>query len=214
MIEQGPLEQSWRRAWAALRAQGDGAQLMAALLSAYSEPQRKYHTLQHLSECVAALAPNLALAEHPGEFEIALWFHDAVYDVKGHENELQSAQWAERELQAAGVLPEAIDRVKQLIMATCHSALPTTTDAKLLVDVDLSILGAPKERFDEYENQIRQEYAWVPGIIFRRKRREVLAEFLARPQIYSTPPFRDALEARARENLQRSLSRLKPWYKF
>lgn len=38
------------------------------------------------------------------------------------------------------------------------------------------------------------EYAWVSGWMFRRKRVETLAQFLARP------------------NLQRSISALKPWW--
>ena len=41
----------------------------------------------------------------------------------------------------------------------------------MLIDIDLSILGAPPARFAEYEQQIRAEYAWVPGILFRPKRR-------------------------------------------
>jgi predicted metal-dependent HD superfamily phosphohydrolase len=75
----------------------------------------------------------------------------------------------------------------------------------LLVDIDLSILGAPRPRFDEYEAQVRAEYGWVPGFLFRRKRREILAEFLARNPIYNTPRLRESLEGRARENLAYSL---------
>jgi predicted metal-dependent HD superfamily phosphohydrolase len=78
----------------------------------------------------------------------------------------------------------------------------------LMIDIDLAILGAPRLRFDEYEAQIRAEYGWVPGFIFRRKRREVLSEFLARDPIYSTPALRNELEAQARENLIHALRRL------
>jgi predicted metal-dependent HD superfamily phosphohydrolase len=77
------------------------------------------------------------------------------------------------------------------------------------VDIDLSILGAAPERFDEYEKQIRDEYAWVPGFVFRRKRAEILEGFLARPAIFSTPMFFQQLERAARDNLQRSLDQLK-----
>ena len=98
-----------------------------------------------------------------------------------------------------------------LIMATCHAALPDSDDARLLVDIDLSILGADPERFDEYEVQVRQEYSWVPGVLFRRKRREILQGFLARPRLYETDWFEQRLEAQARSNLQRSVRRLRPW---
>lgn len=70
-----------------------------------------------------------------------------------------------------------------------------------LVDIDLAILGADPARFAEYDTQVREEYRWVPESVYRSKRREVLAGFLARPAIYGTGRFRDHLEGRARENL-------------
>jgi predicted metal-dependent HD superfamily phosphohydrolase len=48
----------------------------------------------------------------------------------------------------------------------------------------------------------------VPGFLFRRKRREILQQFLARPHLYSTTFFRERLEAAARANLTRSLEEL------
>jgi predicted metal-dependent HD superfamily phosphohydrolase len=90
-------------------------------------------------------------------------------------------------------------------MTTRHDAVPSGADAESLVDVDLSILGAPPGRFDEYEQQIREEYAWVPDFVFRRKRAEILEGFLARPAIFSTAHFRSRYERQARENLARSL---------
>ena len=198
------LESSWRSAWQVLDAQPPHG-LLERLLQAYTEPARKYHTLQHLRECVQQLAAELHTAAHPGEVAVALWFHDAVYDVKGQHNEPHSAQWAQRELAGAGVSPDVAARVFALVMATAHAALPATPDQRLLVDVDLSILGAPPARFAEYEAQIRDEYAWVPGWVFRRKRRAILADFLHRPQIYSTEAFRQRCEAQARHNIQLAL---------
>ncbi len=207
------LRASWQRLWRALGAPGDGLALMDRLLDAWSEPQRRYHTLQHLVDCVARLEPQLRLARHPGEVEFALWMHDAIYDVKGTDNELKSAQWATREMESLGLPQEAIDRVCQLVMATCHDALPRTPDEQLLADVDLSILGAPPARFDDYQAQVREEYAWMPGWKFRRKRAEVLAQLLARPNLFSTRFFRETFEVQARLNLQRSLGALKPWWR-
>ena len=76
------------------------------------------------------------------------------------------------------------------------------------MDVDLWILGADSPRFDEYERQIRQEYAWVPEQTFRQRRAAILREFLARPAIYSTSLFSQRYEAQARANLRRSLDQL------
>jgi hypothetical protein len=103
--------------------------------------------------------------------------------------------------------------VHQLILATKHNAAPATLDAALLIDVDLAILGAAPGRFDEYERQVRQEYSWVPGFLVRRKRREILEGFLARPHVYFTDHFRARCEARARANLARSIAQL-GWQPF
>jgi len=201
------LDRSWRRAWEQAGGMPDAA-LHDRLLAAWREPQRHYHTLQHLDECIALLAPALDLAEHPGEVELALWFHDAVYDVTRGDNEQRSADWARQAALAAGLSAEAARRLHALVMATRHDALPSTRDAQLLVDVDLAILGAPPVRFDEYERQVRAEYAWVPETVFRQKRREVLAGMLARPRLYATQRFHDALEMSARANLVRSIAQL------
>ncbi len=102
--------------------------------------------------------------------------------------------------------PDAVNRVHDLVMATRHTEVPTYGDQQLLVDIDLSILGAPDERFKDYERQIRDEYSFIPGWIFRRKRRAILKSFLDRRRIYSTGHFHLALEQRARENLSRAIS--------
>jgi predicted metal-dependent HD superfamily phosphohydrolase len=202
------LQRSWRRAWSDIGARGSGEALRQRLVEAWREPERRYHTLQHLAECLAHLEPVRALAEWPGEVELALWFHDAVYDVRGHDNEAQSAAWAAGDLRAAGVEDAAATRVHDLVLATRPAALPQTADEALLVDIDLAVLGAPEERFAQYEAQVRDEYAWVEDDVFRSRRRDVLTGFLARPTIYATDRFRTLLEASARANLARSIARL------
>jgi len=178
------------------------------LMAAYAEPHRHYHTAQHLEACFAHFDAVGSLAAHPAEVALALWFHDAIYDTKRQDNEEKSAAWAKRALLAAGAAADAAGRVHALVMATRHAAVPRGRDEAVLVDVDLSILGAAPGRFDEYERQVRAEYAWVPDFIFRRKRRQVLGGFLARAQLFSTAPMRERLEASARANLERSLAQL------
>jgi len=202
------LRTSWSRCWTGLAARGDGHDVFEKLIESYREPQRKYHTLQHLAECLALFDRYQHLAIHPHEVEIALWFHDAIYEVRAGDNEARSADWARASLRDAGVANEACERVHEHVLATRHAALPIGQDQALLVDIDLSILGAPEARFDEYEAQVRAEYGWVPDFLFKRKRREILAEFLARAVLYSTPALRDALESAARKNLSRSLAGL------
>lgn len=201
---------SWIDCWRMLGV-GSSPELMqlhAEIEARYSEPHRHYHTLQHLSECFEKVTALLPLAEHPPEVLLALWFHDAIYDTQRLDNEERSAIWARDQAIELGVDAAAAQRIYDLVMATRHAAEPVGIDAQVLVDADLAVLGASVARFDEYEVQVRQEYAWVPEPVFRRKRAEVLKGFLARPQIYSTSVFRQRYEEQARSNLQRSIAKL------
>lgn len=200
------LHANWTEAWRALGVDAPDDALLQELQRRYSEPQRHYHTMQHLGECLAWFDQEHALAERPGEVALALWFHDAIYDVHAHDNEVRSADWARQALLAAGVDAAAADRVHALVMATRHDAVPEGRDAELLIDIDLSILGAERTRFDEYERQVHAEYSFVPEEIRLPRRRAILQRFLDRPAIYATPRLHALLEARARENLQRSIS--------
>lgn len=164
--------------------------------------------MQHVDECFVRLDEARPLAEHIYEVELALWFHDAVYAPRNQDNEEQSASLAHAAAEQSGLHTAVAARVRQLILATKHDASPTSSDAALLVDVDLAILGAPVDRFDEYERQVRREYSWVPGFLFRRKRRQILEGFLARPHVYNTKQFRASYETSARANLARSIERL------
>ncbi len=82
----------FQNCWQALRAEGDETVVFQCLVTAYQEPQRRYHTPEHLSECMALFDDHRQLAAQPAEVEMALWFHDAVYDVKAHDNEARSFQ--------------------------------------------------------------------------------------------------------------------------
>lgn len=201
------LPARWLRTWASLNL-APPTGLCEQLLRAWAEPQRHYHTLQHLAECLTLFDTLRAHAKQPADIELALWFHDAIYDVKGHDNEARSAHWAVEALAAGGVDTARCQRVHDLIMATCHTALPASPDQALLVDIDLAILGAPAARFAEYTQQISAEYAWVPSEVYAVKRRAVLLGFLDREQIYTTPAVAQRLEERARANLAKAISSL------
>jgi predicted metal-dependent HD superfamily phosphohydrolase len=196
-----PNDLEFLQAWHAVGAAGEPQPCLEALHTAWREPQRHYHSLQHLSECLDLLRAHRDLAERPDELVLALWFHDAVYDPRGKDNEQRSADWAAQALGDAGADPAATARIHALILDTAHAAEPAPGDPSLLIDVDLAILGAAPERFAEYEQQVRAEYAWVPGFLFRYKRRQLLREFARREPLYRTPALRERLEAQARINL-------------
>ena len=93
------------------------------------------------------------------------------------------------------------------MLATRHAAVPVDADAQLVVDIDLSILGASMDDYARYVEGVRKEYAHVPGSLFNRGRRMLLEQFLARERIFLTSVFAP-LEQRARENLRHELQSL------
>ena len=183
--------------------------LLGQLTAAYSEPHRRYHTLAHLHSCVNEAIGSWSRAVHLEEVRFALLFHDAVYDPQRQDNEARSAEWARRVMEDLGRPEDEKARVQGMILATAHSGTPRTTDEALVMDIDLSILGADEATFDEYDRAIRAEYEWVPEEIYRRERAAILQSFLDRERIYHTSLYRRRLEASARANLQRALARLK-----
>jgi predicted metal-dependent HD superfamily phosphohydrolase len=200
----------WLKAWRDLGVPDSPElhRLYRDVLLRYSEPHRHYHTGQHLAECFEKVQDIISLAEHPAEVRVGLWFHDAIYDTRRHDNEQQSADWARSAARELGARSENAQRIHDLIMFTRHSAAPVGVDAHVLVDADLSILGAPPARFREYEAQVRSEYAWVPDEMFRTTRAQILKELLDRSHLYSTAYFQERYEAQARRNLQHSLQYL------
>ena len=194
----------WQALWRRLGFAGGAQPWHAKLLAAYAEPQRAYHTLQHLDECLRTFDEAMAsdLIAKPDLIEMALWFHDAVYDPKSSENEALSAQMA---VEALGD-GEAAREVARLIMLTKSHQPGDGPDDAWIIDIDLFILAQSPERVLEYERQIRQEYDWVPEETYREKRVEILKGFLDRERIYQTEWARHRFEEPARENLHRLIT--------
>jgi predicted metal-dependent HD superfamily phosphohydrolase len=212
---EGALEQRWLELCSRLQQQGasgDHEAIYRTLVARYCEPHRAYHTLAHVEHALRELDGVRDLAEDPVAVELALWFHDVVYDIGASNNEEESARLAREAATNLGLTATRVDRVSQLILATRHDSPPTDADSRLVVDIDLAILGQPAERFDAYEEAIRKEYAPVieqrGAAQFDAGRARILRRFLSRPTIYSTEYFRHKYEDAARANLRRSIERL------
>lgn len=201
------LRAGWDTAWGAFSLGNTGGEVYRDLVEKYSEPHRAYHNLVHIQECLHLLDAARGFLARPEEAELAIWFHDAIYDTRQSGNEARSAEWAEKVLRENGAPVEAANRVGHLIRLTSHQSKQLTGDAAIVSDVDLAILGAEAERFDAYDAAIRQKYIWVPDDVFRRERGRILAGFLTRPRIYHSPFFYEGLEELARANLRRVLPR-------
>lgn len=182
--------------------------------SAYTEKHRHYHTLEHLSHCFEeSLRFNFHFFSTPMAIEMAIWFHDIVYDTTSSTNEEDSVVIMKN---ACGLIAKDNDVIKNdaadMILHSKHlySKLSASKECAQFLDIDLAILGADDVKFDRYEDDIRKEYEWVPLDIYRPKRIEILQSFLTAPEIYRTKKMRDRLEASARKNIARSIELLTP----
>jgi predicted metal-dependent HD superfamily phosphohydrolase len=200
--------EAWEAVWYGLGGRPGSPELHRDLCDAYADPQRAYHTLDHVAHCLDGLAQHAALAERPCEVAVALWFHDAVYDPRATDNEARSAAWAVAALREHDVRDDAVARVRAMILATRDHGGDLDGDTALLVDLDLAILGQSPDVFDRYDAAIRVEYAWVAEPAYRTARTRVLRAFLDRRAIYRCAPLYARFEAPARANLARAIGRL------
>jgi predicted metal-dependent HD superfamily phosphohydrolase len=180
--------------------------LFEELSRLYSSPHRAYHNLHHI----------VALLEQARRFEtriddfilvgFAIWFHDAVYDTRKKDNEERSAEYA---VSSLARLQSPASQVRDLILATRkHDNAGLPPDGALFLDFDLSILGVEPGAYEKYAAAIREEYSWVPSLLYRRERRKVLKSFLRRDRIYFTDVMFDLYEAPARHNIETELAAL------
>ena len=202
MLDRRRFEALWSRRI------GDGAgTVFDEIETLYGEPHRKYHTAAHIEHCLRMFDVAADRMDDPDAVEMALWFHDAIYDVPARENELRSA-----ELFAARAAGRGSERfradVHALIMATTHLDPPATLDEAFIVDIDLSSFGRPWEEFMDDSRAVRAELAHVPDVEFYPRQRKFLESLAARPVFCFTEFFRDRHEARARANIERLCARL------
>ena len=186
--------------------------VMDDLKARYAEPQRAYHTWVHITDMLQQYEAARRLLRHPIAFELAVLFHDAVYDPRASTNESESAKLL-RMTMSRHASEADIACAEDLILATQkHTPAMVQerflSDTKIFLDIDLSILGAGEERFDKYDSDIRREYAFVPLKTYCERRAEILQAFLERPRIYFTDSYADRLETAARSNLKRAIERL------
>ncbi len=194
--------------WSGIQGTSDCVSLGAQLIAAYRDPARSYHTLSHLLECLRLWREWRNAASKPDEIAIALWFHDALYDTARHDSEARSARWALDALTAGGVPFDTVRRIRDLVIATRSNESPASDDARLIIDIDMAILGASPERYEQYESDLQREHNQMAEFIYRRKRLEILKSMITRQRIFHSSIAREALESQARENLARSIARL------
>lgn len=225
-------EQNLRARWYATTAAAgaapdrDPAPYADRLLTAWAEPQRKYHTTAHLADVLARIDVLAADEATPGgapqdnaaqdnaapdrpAVELAAWFHDAVYRPDRSENEERSAALAERALPELGIDDARTAEVARLVRLTVtHDPAPGDANGELLCDADLGVLAGTAEEYAAYAAAVRAEYGFVPDEAFRAGRATVLRQLLELPRLFRTAYGAAHWEAPARANLAAELAEL------
>jgi predicted metal-dependent HD superfamily phosphohydrolase len=179
------------------------------LLARWSEPHRRYHTPDHLALMLRVIDEHAGLADDADAVRLAAWFHDAVYEVFGQDNEEQSARLAVQHLDALGFSPDRSGEVARLVRLTAgHAVAPGDRNGGLLADADLAILAADEADYARYAAAVRAEYAAVPDETFRPGRAAILRKLADLPDIFRVVPARAEWSARARANLEAEIRTL------
>jgi predicted metal-dependent HD superfamily phosphohydrolase len=176
------------------------------LLARWAEPQRRYHTTDHLAATLDHAESLASHAAHPDAVLLAVWFHDAVYRPDRSENEERSADLAQRALTEAGLPRHLVAEVARLVRLTVsHDPADGDRDGEVLCDADLAVLAAAPREYAAYAAAVREEYGFVPDAVFNAGRAEVLRQLLALPRLFRTPYGREHWERTARHNLETEL---------
>lgn len=181
----------------------DSALAFGELEVKYNEPHRAYHNLIHIGECLKWHDQFARDFSDAATAEYALWMHDVVYEPLSKDNEEQSAEYA---IAVLGQQDSRADKVRSMIRATRHLPEPLPPDESLVADIDMLILAADQARYDEYAKQVREEFATVQDVDFKKGRAAFLQSLLSRPQIYRMPTIQERFEQLARNNIKRELT--------
>ncbi|PWI16358.1 hypothetical protein DI272_20930 [Streptomyces sp. Act143] len=212
MVDLDALRVRFSHALTGARGTGDGpdpAPYADNLLARWQEPQRRYHTLAHLTAVLDHVDVLEKYADDPDVVRLAAWFHDAVYLPERSENEERSARIAERALPEAGVPAARTAEVARLVRLTVtHDPADDDRDGQVLCDADLATLAAPPSGYAAYTVAVREEYHFVPDEAFREGRSAILRQLLDLPRLFRTPYGAEHWEATARYNLAAELEML------
>ena len=180
----------------------------------YNEPQRAYHTLKHIQQLFEQFDQIKDKLYEPHIIALALYYHDVIYEPRRSDNELKSAEYAVEALKDY-LSAEQCQHIYALIMMTATHQLNEWTDpnkdsdAAYLLDMDLSILGAPWYQYDQYAQAVRQEYVHVAKEDYRTGRITVLQKLLTHTTLYLTDYYHSRLEEQARDNIKHEISLLR-----
>ncbi len=184
----------------------DSPVVHAELRRLLGAPQRRFHNLNHIRDCVRRMDEVVTLLADPNAVELALWFHDAIYNPGDPDNERRSADlFLARSAGASSVFRR---RVCGLVVSTRHDRRVYGNDRRYVNDIDLAGFGAPWAEFMRQGALLRAEFCAQTDAQYRAGQIWFLEGLRRRSQFFATDYFRERFEPIAQENLQRLLDTL------
>lgn len=197
---------------------------------------RRYHTLKKVQCSLQKLDEIRHLLDRPDMVEMAIWFHDVIYDTtKPHgESERLSAEL----LTSFGVTIKealavhghslhndhalgrlAIDQLARWILETRRhmtadpncggfSSAAPQEDFNFFIDMDVMVLALEESEYETYARDVRREYQHIPLAKYKVNRVVILKSFLEMDTLFRTSLFRDQYEADCRRNIQWEISKI------
>jgi predicted metal-dependent HD superfamily phosphohydrolase len=198
------LESEWHKLFSLYQVEPASSQkIFDEIVAAYSSNERHYHNLLHIQQVLKTANVLKPLALNFPTIQMAIWFHDFVYNPKAKDNEEKSAEYAVICLSNLNIPLSIINNVVNIILNTKnHYACPKDIDSQIMIDSDLSILGSNSLEYKAYARAIRQEYAWVSDTEYQIGRTKILQKFLQRERIYFTEIAFQQMETKARDNIK------------
>jgi len=204
------VKEKWQKLTSFSKKEELKEQLWEEIVYRYAGQHRHYHNLNHIAHLYTLLDKYIDKITNPAVIGFAILYHDVVYDTYSEDNEEQSAAFAESHLQQLQVNATLIDHVKTFIRATKDHIIPDgvslRNDLSFFLDFDMAILGVEEEMYQMYSKKIRDEYAKYPDPIYKEGRKQALQRVLATKNIFTTSEFREEMEQKAHENINREVN--------
>lgn len=176
----------------------------SCLITRFSEAHRHYHDCKHLRHCLRELDCAVHHIGNADVVEMALWFHDVIYDPGAADNEAQSARLFESFAEPT-LNPNFTREVSEAILDTVHKTLPAAGNARFVVDIDLSSFGLPWQAFMADSHALRKEQMHLSDREFYQRKCAFLKSLIDRDRIYATQYFHNLYELAAQTNIKRYL---------
>ena len=162
-----------------------------ALDAGYTENHRAYHTWDHVADLLEKQSEFSDLSTRSDIIAVSVFWHDVVYTTQNQDGVLrpdyENVRDSGKLFRQYTLLKQAdADAVYDLIMATANHLQARAEkqyyagfagDLNLFLDLDLSSLASPWEKFVEDLARIRTEFAWAPEIVFCTSQLQILEKF-------------------------------------